>query len=115
MESTIEELLAKLVENKGSDLFITVGAAPSIKVLGQLSNLSDVTYTSKKTREIILGIMNDSQRADFERTKECNFAISIEKLGRFRVSAFQQRSTYGAVFRRIETKIPTVEDLGMPK
>jgi len=111
---TLHELLVVLVDSQGSDLFISAGAAPSIKVNGQIKALSETRMTRKEADEMIFGTMTDAQKETFQRTKEFNFAISIEGLGRFRISAYQQRSTYGAVFRRIETVIPELKDLNMP-
>ncbi len=111
----IEDYLITLVEKKGSDLFISAGAEPSIKINGQLARLGDARLTSAQSQDLIFSVMTETQIEEFKRTKEYNFAISIEKLGRFRVSVYQQRSTVGAVFRRIETKIPTLDELKMPK
>ena len=108
------DLLKVMVEKGASDLFITAGVPPSMKVNGKLAPLSKVSMTPEKTRETVMGVMNDHQRQVFMDTKECNFAISARGIGRFRVSAFYQRNLIGMVLRRIETTIPTLDDLKLP-
>jgi twitching motility protein PilU len=111
----IEKLL-KIMQDKGaSDLFISAGVAPSIKINGQLIPMSSNALSPEQAREVVLGVMNDQQRREFVRDKECNFAISSRGIGRFRVSAFYQRNLVGMVLRRIETKIPTSDELGLPE
>ena len=111
----IHKLLSLMVEKGASDLFITAGVAPSIKVHGTVKPVSDIPLSPEKTRETVLGVMNDKQRKEFLEQHECNFAISARGTGRFRVSAFYQRNLMGMVLRRIETTIPTVEDLSLPE
>lgn len=110
----IGEMLTKMVEQKASDLFITAGIEPCTKVHGKLQPLADTPLTPERARELVLGIMNENQRKEFVRTKECQFAISSRGVGRFRVSAFYQRNLIGMVLRRIETKIPTTDELSLP-
>lgn len=110
----IDKLLKIMVEKGASDLFITAGVPPSIKVNGRVLPVTTTPMSPEKTRETVLGVMSETQRRDFVRDKECNFAISARGIGRFRVSAFYQRNLAGMVLRRIETTIPTVEDLGLP-
>ncbi|MEE8058805.1 MAG: PilT/PilU family type 4a pilus ATPase [Pseudomonadales bacterium] len=110
----IDKLLQIMVEKGASDLFITAGVPPSIKVHGRVLPVTTSPLSPEKTRETVLGVMNESQRRDFVRDKECNFAISARGIGRFRVSAFYQRNLAGMVLRRIETTIPRIEDLGLP-
>lgn len=110
----IDKLLQIMVEKGASDLFITAGVPPSIKVHGRVLPVTTTPLSPEKTRETVLGVMNETQRRDFVRDKECNFAISARGIGRFRVSAFYQRNLAGMVLRRIETTIPKVEDLGLP-
>ncbi|MEX1670614.1 PilT/PilU family type 4a pilus ATPase [Zhongshania guokunii] len=111
----IEKLL-KIMHDKGaSDLFISAGVAPSIKINGQMIPMSSNALSPEQAREVVLGVMNDQQRREFVRDKECNFAISSRGIGRFRVSAFYQRNLVGMVLRRIETKIPTSDELGLPE
>lgn len=110
----IDKLLKIMVEKGASDLFITAGVPPSIKIHGRIVPVTSTALSPEKTRETVLGVMNEQQRRDFVREKECNFAISARGIGRFRVSAFYQRNLAGMVLRRIETSIPRVEDLGLP-
>ncbi|MCR8922459.1 PilT/PilU family type 4a pilus ATPase [Dasania sp. GY-MA-18] len=110
----IDKLLTIMVEKGASDLFITAGVPPSIKVHGKVVPVTTSPLSPEKTRETVMGIMNETQRRDFVREKECNFAISARGIGRFRVSAFYQRNLAGMVLRRIETNIPKVDDLGLP-
>lgn len=107
-------LLKLMVSKKASDLFITAGMPPSIKVNGKLKPVSQTTLTPDQARDIVYSVMNDNQRAEFERTNECNFAISASGVGRFRASAFVQRNFAGMVLRRIETRIPTIDELNLP-
>ena len=109
-----DELINLMVLKKASDLFITAGMPPCIKVDGRVRPVSKTKLSEERAREMVLGIMSPIQRGEFSRTNECNFAISIMKVGRFRVSAFIQRDAAGMVLRRIETKIPFIEDLGLP-
>lgn len=109
-----ESLLKLMVHKKASDLFITAGAAPSLKINGKLTPVTQGTLTAAQAKEIVLGIMNADQKEDFLREHECNFAISPRGIGRFRVSAFMQQNHAGMVLRKIETKIPTMEELGLP-
>jgi twitching motility protein PilU len=110
----LEQLLNTMVERKGSDLFITAGWPPSIKIDGAIRPVSKQPLTPDESRELVLMLMNDRQRAEFEQTNECQFAIDRPKIGRFRVSALVQRDAAAMVLRRIETKIPTFEELKLP-
>ncbi len=107
-------LLEMMVQRRASDLFITAGMAPSIKVDGRVEEAGGGKLTADQALKVVMGVMNQKQRDEFENTKECNFAISIPKLGRFRVSAFTQRDSAGMVLRRIESEIPDAEDLHLP-
>ncbi|MBT5230056.1 MAG: PilT/PilU family type 4a pilus ATPase [Methylococcales bacterium] len=108
--------LLKLMVSKGaSDLFITTGIAPSMKVNGRMMPVSKTPLTMTQSRDLVFGIMTSQQKEEFERTKECNFAISASKIGRFRCSAFVQRDAVGVVLRRIETNIPDIDSLNLPK
>ncbi|MFO7551256.1 MAG: PilT/PilU family type 4a pilus ATPase [Haliea sp.] len=111
----IEELLQRMVKEGASDGFVTAGAAPCIKVDGQIYPVSETRLTDEQTREIVLSTMSDKQREEFLTTHECNFALASEGLGRFRASALVQRGRCGMVLRRIETRIPEVSELGLPK
>ncbi len=110
----IEKLLQLMVEKGASDLFITAGVPPSVKINGKVVAVTTTPLSPEKTREVVLGVMNENQRRDFVENKELNFAISARGIGRFRVSAFYQRNLAGMVLRRIETRIPRIEDLGLP-
>jgi twitching motility protein PilU len=107
-------LLALMVQKKASDLFITAGRAPTIKVDGSMVEVSKTPLTPEQAMKIVLSIMNQRQKDEFDNTKECQFAISIPDLGRFRVSAFMQRDAAGMVLRRIENLIPDAESLHLP-
>jgi len=109
-----EALLKLMVSKQASDLFITAGVAPSIKINGKVVPVTQRALTPEKAREVVLSVMNEDQRKDFSRTHECNFAISAHGIGRFRVSSFQQRNHVGMVLRRIETRIPTTDELRLP-
>ncbi|WCR46587.1 PilT/PilU family type 4a pilus ATPase [Stutzerimonas stutzeri] len=109
-----EKLLRLMVEKGGSDLFITAGVPPSMKVNGKIMPVSKTAMSPEMTRETVHGVMNEQQRREFTENHECNFAISARGIGRFRVSAFFQRNLAGMVLRRIETNIPTIEELKLP-
>ncbi len=109
-----DNLLRLMVEKGGSDLFITAGVAPSIKINGTIKPVTDRPLSADMASEIVLGVMSEQQRADFTQHLECNFAISKPGIGRFRVSAFYQQNLLGMVLRRIETHIPTLDDLKLP-
>lgn len=110
-----DDLLKHMVEKKASDLFITVGKPPSVKAHGKIISLGENDLSREKANAIVLGIMNEEQKKEFLEEKELNFAIHSESIGRFRVNAFYQRGNMGAVLRRIETNIPELEDLDLPK
>jgi len=109
-----DRLLTLMVEKGASDLFITAGVPPSIKVNGKIMPATTTPLPPEKAREVVLGVMNEKQRREFLENKELNFAISARGIGRFRASAFYQRNLAGMVLRRIETTIPNVDDLGLP-
>ncbi|MEH6500547.1 MAG: PilT/PilU family type 4a pilus ATPase [Pseudoalteromonas distincta] len=110
-----EKLLRLMVEKGASDLFITAGVAPSMKVNGKILPVTKTPLSPEQTRETVLGVMTESQRREFAEKRECNFAISARGIGRFRVSAFYQRNLVGMVLRRIEVNIPSMEDLRLPE
>ncbi|SMF96265.1 twitching motility protein PilU [Methylomagnum ishizawai] len=114
MAMDFDTLLMLMTHKKASDLFITTNKEPCLKIDGQLQPISNAKLSKDQAYQLVLSVMNQRQRDEFENTKECNFAISAEGLGRFRVSAFMQRDAAGMVLRRIETHIPTVEDLHLP-
>ena len=110
----MHDLLRLLVQKDGSDLFITAGAVPSMKVDGEMKQISNQALSPQHTQVLVSAIMNDKQRAEFEETQECNFAISLPGVSRFRVNAFTQRSSVGVVLRVIRSEIPLLEDLNLP-
>ena len=109
------DLLRLLLQKKGSDLFITVGFPPAMKVDGKMTPVSSQALTPQHTAELVRSIMNDKQAAEFEAKKECNFAIAPAGIGRFRVNAFVQQANIGIVLRVITTSIPKLDDLGVPQ
>ncbi|WP_256661863.1 PilT/PilU family type 4a pilus ATPase [Pseudomonas sp. Hp2] len=106
--------LKLMAHQKASDLFITAGMPPSIKVHGKISPITQTPLTAQQSRDLVLNVMTPSQREEFEKTHECNFAIGVAGVGRFRVSCFYQRNQVGMVLRRIETRIPSVDELNLP-
>ncbi|MFN4264515.1 MAG: PilT/PilU family type 4a pilus ATPase [Aquabacterium sp.] len=111
----INDLLKLLVARGGSDLFLTADFPPAIKVDGKVTKVSPQPLTSQHTVALARAIMNDKQSAEFERTKECNFAISPGGIGRFRVNAFVQQGCIGMVLRVIPQQLPTVDGMGLPQ
>ncbi|MGJ7486136.1 PilT/PilU family type 4a pilus ATPase [Variovorax sp. LT2P21] len=111
----INDLLKLMVSRNGSDLFITADFPPAIKVDGKITKVSGQSLGMQHTVALTRSIMNDRQVAEFERTKECNFAISPTGIGRFRVNAFVQQGKIGMVLRTIPAVLPTIDGLGMPQ
>ena len=111
----INDLLKLMVSRNGSDLFITADFPPAIKVDGKITKVSGQSLGMQHTVALTRSIMNDRQVAEFERTKECNFAISPTGIGRFRVNAFVQQGKIGMVLRTIPATLPTIDGLGMPQ
>jgi len=109
-----DSLLKLMVHKNASDMFITAGVAPSLKINGRITPVTQATLTPKQADEIVNSIMSPAQREEFARHNECNFAISASGIGRFRVSAFRQRNHPGMVLRKIETTIPSIDELGLP-
>ncbi len=110
----MQGLLKKMVEKNGSDLFITAGFPPAIKIDGEVHPVSEESLRPEHSAVIVRSIMNDKQAREFDATKECNFAINPQGIGRFRVSAYIQQGAVAAVLRQIITKIPTVDELELP-
>jgi twitching motility protein PilU len=110
----MHQLLAMMVQKKGSDLFITAGFPPAIKIDSKMTPVTQQALTAQHTIELCRAVMNDKQAAEFEATKECNFAISPAGIGRFRVNAFIQQGRAGMVLRTINTAIPNFEELKLP-
>lgn len=111
----MNDLLRLMLSKNGSDLFITADFPPAFKIDGRVTPVSNQALTSAHTIDLARAIMNDKQSAEFESTKECNFAINPAGMGRFRVSAFMQQGKVGMVMRTITTEIPKFEDLGLPE
>ena len=111
----MHDLLRLMLSKNGSDLFITADFPPAFKIDGKMTPVSNQPLTTTHTVELARAIMNDKQAAEFEASKECNFAINPGSLGRFRVSAFVQQGRVGLVLRTITTTIPKIEDLGIPE
>ena len=110
----INDLLRLMVSRDGSDLFLTGEFPPAIKVDGKLTKVSSQALNASHTLTLARAVMNDKQAAEFERTKECNFAISPPGIGRFRVNAFMQQGKVGMVLRVIPAVLPTLDGLGLP-
>jgi twitching motility protein PilU len=110
----INDLLKLMISRNGSDLFITADFPPAIKVDGKVTKVSPQPLSSAHTLALARSVMNDKQAAEFERTKECNFAISPPNVGRFRANAFVQQGKVGLVLRVIPATLPTVDSLGLP-
>ncbi|MBI3900394.1 MAG: PilT/PilU family type 4a pilus ATPase [Gammaproteobacteria bacterium] len=109
------DLLKLMKHKKASDLFITAGVPPSIKVDGKLVPVTKQSLTPEQSRAFVYGIMNEEQRRQFEAHNECNFAIAPQEIGRFRVNVFLQQQRVGMVLRTINTDIPRFDDLNLPK
>jgi twitching motility protein PilU len=114
-QNVVFDLLRRLVDKKASDLFLTAGFPPAMKLDGKMTPLSSKALTAMQTQEIARAVMNEKQHLDFQQNNECNFSIGVPGLSRFRVNAFIQRSAVGLVFRTIAMKIPELKDLGMPE
>jgi len=110
----MQDLLRRMVERKGSDLFITAGFPPAIKIDGEIRPQSEKALSPEHAATMVRAIMNDRQTREFDATKEANFAIAPPGIGRFRCSAFIQQGNTGCVLRTIQSKIPTIEELELP-
>ena len=111
----VNDLLRLMVSRNGSDLFLTSDFPPAIKVDGKVTKVSPQPLTGQHTMALARAVMNDKQSGEFERTKECNFAISPQGVGRFRVNAFVQQGNVGLVMRTIPQTLPTIDALNLPK
>ena len=111
----VQQLLTLMKQKNGSDLFITAGFPPAIKVDGQMTPVMDKPLTGENSAMIMRSLMNDRQTKEFEASNECNFAIAPPNIGRFRVNAFVQQNKVGGVLRTINTTIPTFEELKLPE
>src|SRR3982750_984288 len=110
----MHDLLRAMLARKGSDLFITAGFPPAMKVDGKVTPVSQQSLSPVHTQELARSVMTDKQAAEFEATNECNFAISPSNIGRFRVNTFVQQGRVGMVLRTITTSIPKFDELGLP-
>jgi twitching motility protein PilU len=110
----MQDLLRRVTDKKASDLFITSGFPPAIKIDGEVRPQSERALTAEQSAVLVRAIMNDRQTKEFDATKECNFAIAPPGIGRFRVNAFVQQGNTGCVIRLINSKIPTLEELDLP-
>ena len=111
---TFHQLLEKMVAKDASDMFVTAKLPVSAKINGELQPIADHELSAEESLGLVHNAMNEKQVRQFDEEKECNFAISIEGIGRFRVSAFWQRDMAGMVVRRIVTEIPDTDELGLP-
>jgi twitching motility protein PilU len=110
----MQDLLRRMVDRKGSDLFITSGFPPAIKIDGEVRPQNDKALAPEQSAVLVRSIMNDRQTREFDASKEANFAIAPPGIGRFRVSAFVQQGMTGCVIRQINSTIPTIEELELP-
>ena len=110
-----QSLLKLMKERRASDLFISAGIAPSIKVDGKIEPVSRNKLTAEQARDVVYRVMTPLQRANFERTSESNFAINLPDIGRFRVNVYRHQTQVGMVLRRIETEIPSLSELDLPE
>jgi len=111
----ISELLAFVVKNKASDLHLSSGLPPMIRVHGDIRRINLPAMEHKDVHAMVYDIMNDGQRKFYEENLECDFSFAIPNLARFRVNAFVQQRGAGAVFRTIPSKVLSLEDLKAPK
>ena len=111
----VSHLLRMMRSQGGSDMFITAGYAPAIKIDGKMTTVSQQVLSTEQSRSLVLSTMNERQYADFLNSNEGNFAISVDGVGRFRVSAFVQQGKTGMVVRTITTDIPEIDSLGVPE
>jgi twitching motility protein PilU len=110
----MDELLVSLYKKGGSDLFIIAGAAPSMRIHGKVTPVMDKKLTAEHTLALTHCLMSDAEKEDFTKSKECNFAIAMPNISRFRVNALVQRGSAGMVLRIIPSEIPSFADLKMP-
>ena len=110
----MHDLLRMMVTKEGSDLFITSGSPPAMKIDGKVTKVSKQSLSPNHTQILVRAIMNDKQLSEYEETQECNFAIALPGVARFRVNAFVQRDSSGMVLRIINSEIPNFSDLGLP-
>ncbi len=109
------DLLNTMIAKDGSDMFVTVGFPPAIKIHGQVTAVTKTPLKSEDTKAMVYAIMRDKQLKEFEATNECNFAISPPGIGRFRANAFVQQGHMGMILRTITTEVPTMDQLKLPE
>lgn len=110
----IHKLLRRVVERNGSDVFLTAGFPPAIKIDGEVIPQNDRPLSSEDSASLTRALMNDRQTREFDASKECQFAVAPPGIGRFRVSAFMQQGNAGCVLRRINSRVPTIGELRLP-
>ena len=115
VKETIHSWMRYMYENKASDLFITAEFPPAVKLDGKLTPITDKPLTAGTCGAIAQALMTQKQREEFENTKECNFAVSIDGVARFRVNAMIQRGATALVIRIINSVIPKMDDLRLPE
>lgn len=113
-QNYVHQLLKAMIAKDGSDLFITAGFPPAMKIDGEVNPATDKPLTPEQAEALVKSIMNERQQAEFEKSNECNFAIAPDGIGRFRVNTYIQQGHAGAVLRTINTEIPNADDLGLP-
>lgn len=114
-EKFVFDLLRMMIAKKASDMFITAGFPPAMKIDGKMTPVTNQALTAQHTREIGRSVMTEKQASEFDATRECNFAISLPNVARFRVNAYIQRGSVGLVFRTITSKIPDFDALNLPQ
>lgn len=110
----LHSLLLKMQQQGGSDLFITAGAPPSMRLHGKITPITDKKLSPQQTMALSLSVMEDKEQSEFQSTSECNFAISVPEVARFRVNAFVQRGSAGMVIRIIGFEVPSFDKLNLP-
>ncbi len=110
----LQPYFEKMIQNEASDMFLTADMPPCARVHGEMVALSETAFSQQEVENTILGLMTESQKDEYVQTNECNFAIDVKNLGRFRVSAFVQRNQKGCVIRHIQSKIPSIDELNLP-
>jgi twitching motility protein PilU len=111
----LHSLLMKMQQEGGSDLFVTAGAPPSMRLHGKITPITDKKLSPQQTMALALSVMEDKEQSEFQETRECNFAISVPDVARFRVNAFVQRGSAGMVIRIIGFEVPSMEKLNLPE
>src|SRR4051812_41662708 len=114
MDFDFADVMLEALAVEASDLHITVGTPPVIRVRGELQRLDYANLTGQDTRDVMYSILNNDQRKRLETDLQVDFSYSIPNHGRFRVNAYQQRGTIGAAFRLIPSTILSIDDLGLP-